>query len=239
MKGMTTMQKTLSWSSKVTAPGGTAMTKNRLPRQRRPAWIAVGATLTGLAMLANVGFYRSAGHRVAVVQLARDVPLGQQVQAADLKVARVAVDQAVATVPKRQLRQVAGQRAAVGLRKGTLLAASQLTTQPYPPRGQKLVTAALKAGMVPLGLAPGWRVRAVFTTGTQDHGAAAATPDSSSAGAQSHASGDVPAVVDQVSAPDSEGTVPVSLLVADADAGTVARQAAAGLVVLVVTEKLG
>jgi hypothetical protein len=46
-------------------------------------------------------------------------------------------------------------------------------------------------------------------------------------------------VVDQVEGPDAEGALTVALLVADADSSRVARQAAAGLVVLVVTERRG
>ncbi|WP_433476550.1 SAF domain-containing protein [Spirillospora sp. CA-142024] len=211
-----------------------------LPRQRRPAWIVMTASLMLCGAMLNAYLYRSADQRAAVVQLARDVAVGQQLGTADLGVTRVAVDGAVATVPERQLRQVVGKRAAVPLRKGTLLAASQLTAQPGPGRGQALVTVPVKSGLVPPGLAPGWRVQAVFTADKQGSGAAGAAPRGNQRPAASaDGEGSVQAVVDQVSAPDSEGAVPVLLRVADSDASALAQQAAAGLVALVVTERLG
>ena len=119
------------------------------------------------------------------------------------------------------------------MRKGTLLAASQLAAQPSPQPGQALVSVPLKASVLPPGLAPGWQVRVVFTPGTQEQGAA----DEVAGHAQSAVSRDVAGVVDQVEGPDAEGARTVSLLVADSESGLVARQAAAGLVVLVVTER--
>jgi hypothetical protein len=183
-------------------------------------------------VLANVHMVRSSNHRVSVVRVARDVPAGQQVVSADVDIARVTLDSTVATVPGRQLAQVAGKRAAVGLRKGTLLAASQLTAEPVPGRGQALVTVALKTGAAPLGLAPGWRVRVVFTTGDQGQGGETVP-------AQATAPRDVPATVDRVGEPGGDGLVAVSLLVAEADGSSVARQAAAEQVVLVVTDRRG
>jgi hypothetical protein len=232
---MTPASKTTSHSSK---PAASAT--GRLARHRRPGWIAAGAGLTAFAVLTNVYLFRSAGERVAVVRLARDVPVGRPLTAADLNVARVAVDETTPTIPGRQLQQVVGKRSAVGLRKGTLLAASELTAQASPGHGQALVTVPLKASSVPPGLAPGWRVRAVFTTSAQDRAAGgAASLGDDRLGGPATAAGDVPGVVDEVTGPDAEGSMSVSLLVDDSTATTVARQAAAGLVVLVVTERLG
>ena len=229
----------------VPKPSGGPMpaSTRRLARQRRPGWIVAGAGLLALAVLANVYLFRSSGERVPVVRLARDVPVGQQIVQADLGVARVAVESAVATVPERQLREVVGRRAAVGLRKGTLLAASQLAAQRSPQKGQALVTVPLKSSAMPPGLAPGWRVRVVFTPGGQDP-AGQGTPGQGAGGmgqsrAQTTALRDIAAVVDQVEGPDAEGAMTVSLLVAESDSSTVARQAAAGLIVLVVTERRG
>jgi len=206
----------------------------RLARQRRPGWIAAGVTLMALAVLTNVYLFQSAGHRVSVVRVARDVPVGQQIGRGDLDVAQVAVDAAVQTIPGSRLDEVVGRRAAVGLRKGTLLAASQVTAQVAPQPGQALVTVPLKPSQVPAGLAPGWQVRVVFTPGS--NGGQDATPNGPAGRA---GSGEVPAVVDQVGEPDTEGTVSVSLQVADAHSSAVARQAAAGLVALVVTARRG
>lgn len=218
----------------VRQPAGEAVSTSskRLARQRRPRWVVAGVMLLAFAVLANVYLFRSSGQRVAVVRLARDVPVGHKIAAADLDVVRVAADGVVSTVPERQLRKVVGRRAAVGLRRGTLLAASQLAAQQSPAPGQALVTVPLKAGVMPPGLAPGWRVRVVFTTGDQAAGGGPAQTR-----AQTGTPRDVAGVVDQVEGPDAEGAMAVSLLVADSDGSMVARQAAAGLVVLVVTER--
>lgn len=225
--------------------GPTPPVSKRLARQRRPGWIAAGVMLLAFAVLANVYLFRSSGERVPVVRLAQDVPVGQQIARADLDVARVAVDPAVTTIPERQVREVVGRRAAVGLRKGTLLAASQLAARPSPRPGQALVAVPVKASALPPGLAPGWRIRVVFTPASQGQdtmGGDAQGPvqeGRAQGGGQGTLLRDVDAVVDQVQGPDAEGAMTVSLLVADADGSVVARQAAAGQVVLVVIERRG
>ncbi|MBA9003053.1 SAF domain-containing protein [Thermomonospora cellulosilytica] len=191
--------------------------------------------LVALAVLTNVYLFQSSSERVPVVRVARDVPVGQEIGRADLDVAQVAVDSVVQTIPGGRLDEVVGRRAAVGLKRGTLLAASQVTGQVSPQPGQALVTVPLKPSQVPAGLAPGWQVRVVFTPGNGSQASAGAA-----GGVESRAgAGDVAAVVDQVGEPDAEGTVAVSLLVADAQSSAVARQAAAGLVALVVTARRG
>lgn len=214
--------------------GGGAPASRRLARQRRPGMIAAAVLLLVLAVATNVYLFRSSGDRVSVVRVARDVAAGHQITQADLDRAGVAVAPSVPVIPARQLGQVVGQRAAVGLREGTLLAASQLTTQQSPPAGQALVAVPLKAGAMPLGLAPGWGVRVVFTFGNQGQEPVAGA---SQGRVQTTALRDVVAVVDEVDGPDAEGAMTVSLLVSDADSSVVARQAAAEMVVLVVTER--
>ncbi|GAA1834796.1 SAF domain-containing protein [Actinomadura chokoriensis] len=187
------------------------------------------------AVVANVHLVQASGHRVPVVLLVRDVPVGHKIVQADLAVTQAAVDPAVATVPGRQLGQAVGRRAAVSLRKGSLLTASQLTAEASPQRGQALVSIPLKSGMLPPRLAPAWKVRVVFASGSQGRAAGDATAQDR----QITTLRDVPAVVDEVDGPDAEGAMTVSLLVADSDSSTVAREAAAGRVVLVVTERRG
>lgn len=218
------------------APGGAGPAPSgRLPRQRRPLWIVAGVTLMVAAVVANVQLVQASGNRVPVVLLARDVPMGHKIVQADLAVTEVAADPAVVTVPGRQLKDVVGRRAAVSLRKGSLLTASQLTEQPSPQRGQALVSIPLKSSVLAPRLAPGWKVRVVFTSSSQGP----ATGEATAQGRQITNLRDVPAVVDEVNGPDAEGAMTVSLLVADSDSSTVAREAAAGRVVLVVTERQG
>lgn len=216
-------------------PVGTA---RRLARQRRPGWIAGGVALLALAVLANVYVFRASSHRITVVRVARDVAIGRQITRADLDTTNVAEAEGVATVPSGQLTQVVGRRAAVDLVHGTLLTARQVTTQLTPQPGQALVTVGLKPSVVPpSGLPPGSRVRIAFTNGGQD------APDAQGGQAGDVRGGqndkDVPAVIDETGGPDADGAVTVSLLVADADASAVAREATAGRLALVITSRGG
>lgn len=207
----------------------------RLARQRRPAWIAAGVALVALAVLVNVYLFTAAGHRVAVVRVARNVAIGQQLVRADLDTSSVVVGPGVQVIPARQLGEVVGRRAAVDLRSGTLLSASQITTALSPQPGQALVTVALKPGQLPPGgLAPGSRLRVVSTPGGQASSDGGTTPPAQ--GGQSPGR-DVPAAVDAVGGPDTDGTMAVSLLVADTDANTVAREASSGQIALVITAR--
>jgi hypothetical protein len=186
-----------------------------------------------LAVLANVYLFQAASHRVRVVRVARNVPIGQQLARTDLNTTNVALDPGVGSIPARQLEEVVGRRAAVDLRAGALLTASQVTTQLTPGPGQALVPVALKPGLLPpRGLVPGSQVRIVATPG-QD------SAEPAGAGQAAQAPKDVTATVDSVSGPDADGTVTAGLLVADADASEAARLAAAGRAALVVTSRTG
>jgi hypothetical protein len=223
-------------NGQITPSGGAG---GRLARQRRPSWIAAGVALVALAVLANVYLFRTSGHRVLVVRVARNVPVGQQLVRADLDTSSVAVGPGVQVIPGRQLGEVVGRRAAVDLRSGTLLTASQVTAQLTPEPGQALVTVAVKPGQLPPGgLAPGSQIRIVSTPGSQVQGqgqgadGAATNPGAGAASAK-----DVSAAVDAVGGPDTDGTMTVSLLVADTDANAVAREASTGQIALVITAR--
>lgn len=222
--------------SKVMGDARSSASSGRLARQRRPGVIAAAAMLLVLAVATNVYLFRSSGERASVVRVARDVAMGHKITQADLDKAEVAVASGVTVIPGHQLDEVVGRRTAVGLRKGTLLAASQLATQQSPPAGRALVAVPMKPGAMPPGLAPGWRVRVVFTFDNQGQESGTGSPQGPT---ETTALRDVAAVVDAVDGPNAEGAMTVSLLVPNANSSAVARQAAAGLVVLVVTERRG
>jgi hypothetical protein len=209
----------------------------RLARQRRPGWITAGVALIGLAVLANVYLVRSSSHRVSAVRVVRDVAIGQPITRADLDVRLVALGPGVQMVPGRELGEVIGRHAAVDLKAGTLLSASQVTTQLTPRPGQALVTIAVKPSQLPPGgLPPGSQVRIVAAPSAQAQPTGA--PTGSGQGAQA-AVKDVAATVDAVGGPDADGTMSVAVLVTDADSSTVARQAAMGQIALIVTTRGG
>lgn len=210
----------------------------RMARQRRPGRIAAGVAVLALALLLNVFLFQSAGHRVLVIRMVRNVPIGEQIRRSDVSTARVAADAGVATIPGRQLGEVVGHRAAVDLRAGTLLAAAQITSQLTPQRGQVLVTVAVKPSQLPPnGLAPGSQVRVVATPQAQDGSGQDVGAGQVPGG--SNPAGDVAATVDQVAGPDADGVMTVSLLVTDAAGDGLVRQASTGRIAVVVMARAG
>jgi len=200
-----------------------------LPRQRRRPMLFLGIALAGLGALAAAWLFTATGHRQPVLALARDVPAGQVITAADLTVASVS-GSGITTIPARQEGQVTGQTAATGLRAGTLLVPADLTSATVPGNGQDLVPVPLKAADLPAsGLAPGDQVLVIATPGAGGQPASGA--------AASQLPGDVPATVYQVSAPDQSGTVTIDLLVQSGYGPPVAAQASTGQVALVVTRR--
>jgi hypothetical protein len=203
-----------------------------LPRQRRRRMLVLGLLLVVAGALAGGYLYTGMSDRTAVVVVTRDVPVGTQISSADLATTQVAVEAAVSVIPGRQLQQVVGRFAAVDLRRGTLLASSQLTGALSPRPGQQVVPIAVKLDQLPArGLNPGDQVLVIATPGEQgqDQGA-------SPAGA-APLSQDTAATVDQVSNPDADGNVRVDLVV-DAKVGpAIVQQASTGRIGFVITSR--
>lgn len=203
-----------------------------LPRQRRRRMFVFAAVLMGTGALLAGYLFTSMSDRVPVVVLARDVPVGQQITVADVGTAAVAVDTNVATIPGQQLHEVVGRMAAVDLRRGDLLAASELTATVSPRSGQQVVPVAVRMAQLPArGLRPGDQVLVIPTPGSNNQGDSA-RPSGAAPLAQ-----DTPATVDQVSAPDAEGAVRVDLVV-DARVGpAIAKQSSTGRIGFVLTAR--
>ena len=139
------------------AVNGAAVSVARLTlskRERRPGYIALLVLL--VVGLAAVGgwLYTTAGQKVAVVVVVRDVPVGQTVSRLDLSTAEVAGD--VTAIAGIRLDTAVGQRAAVELLPGTLLQRAMLATGPVLNAGEAQVGLALKGGQLPAnGVSPG------------------------------------------------------------------------------------
>ena len=165
----------------------------------------------------------AAGHRLPVLALSRDVPMGAAVTADDLRVAHVASDPALQPISANDRSQVVGRHAAMSLAAGTLLTSSMLTDSFAPGPGQALVAVPLKAGQMPArALMPGDHVLAVTGADAASEGTGGAT-----AGAT------LEVVVADLARPTPDGTTVVDVVAASADAANLARQAAAGRVALV------
>lgn len=123
-----------------------------LPKpRRRPALLALGASLAALGVLSGAWLVNSAGDRQSVLAVARDVPYGTVITAGDLTRAEVSLDPTVATVPAAELSQIVGRIAATHLTPGSLLTRSAVTDAAPPASGQVLVAIAVVAGRMPAG----------------------------------------------------------------------------------------
>lgn len=211
-----------------------AATPLRLPvarRRRRIPHLLVGVLLVVVCALAFfVGSLRASG-RVPVLVLARDVDAGQVLTSQDLRVALVAAEAQVGSVPATQATGLVGARMAVPRPAGALLARTDVGPARFPAPGKAVVAVALKAGQFPPDLTPGTSVAALVTSppGATGTGGVAAgrTP-----GRVSRAT--TPTWVDAVVvslAADTSGTTVVALLM-DENAATAVGGAQPGTVAL-------
>ncbi|GAA2843644.1 SAF domain-containing protein [Kribbella solani] len=125
------------------------------PRRRRPALAALAALLVvGGALVAGVLAVRM-DERQAVIQVSRDVGVGQKITSADLTEARVAAD-VPSLIPASRANEVVGLFAKVAMGKGQLLDKSMLTKQGPLQSDKAAVGILLTAGRTPAdGLASG------------------------------------------------------------------------------------
>ncbi|MER6354707.1 SAF domain-containing protein [Streptomyces sp. NPDC001634] len=193
-------------------------------RERRWSMVAVYVLLAVLSALAAAAAVNSASSRSKVLAVARDVPAGHAVTAADVTVAEVSADAALSPLPAADKNSVLGRRAAVDLQKGGLLLASELNPGSGLGDSQQQVGVLVKRGQAPAGtLASGDKVLAVTTPAQGDDTSAKnETPPSS-----------ISAVVVSVSRPDATGSVVVNLAVATTDGPVLATRASQGRIALV------
>ena len=203
------------------------------PARRRPALVVLALLLVVAGALGTASAVSRAGHRVSVLALAREVPEGAQLTAADLTTVDVA-SSGLASIPASAAASVIGERATVPLLAGTLLTRSALATGPALAPGEEVVGVALRSGQLPAeGLSVGDHVSVVLTAAP---GQAAPSGSASSPGAAGSVL--VPdAIVYAAATPGpsagSNAAEVVSLAVADTVAGTLAAAGVAGQVALV------
>lgn len=187
--------------------------------------VALGVALAAAGALVAVYLWNAAGHRTAVLVMARDVPLGATVQRDDVATAEVSVDANVQTIPAGQTGSVVGKVAVGGLTAGALLSPSQLGTAGPVSAGRMLVPLSLPHARMPSsGLTPGDRLRVVDTP------AADADPPTSPPSS-------IPALVVRVGARDLNGVSVIDVTVASGDGPALAARAATGRIAIVVQPK--
>lgn len=198
-----------------------------LPSRRSPMMLMASVALTALGALIAWQVYGVATHRTPVLAMARDVPIGQQLQPQDLRTVALGLDTAVPTIDATGKGTVIGRRAAVDLKAGSLLAPAHLTETLVPAPGQVVVPVALKPSQLPArGIQPGDRVIATAVP--------SASAESGSRLALEH-----PAMVDRVGEPDTDGLIVVDLIVPAEDGTALSRQAAEGKIAMVLQSRAG
>lgn len=194
-------------------------------RRTRPAYVKAGA---GLVAVCGVGIgvaVAGISGRIPVLQMAGPVGAGHRVAAEDLRTVEVAADDGLGLIPAARQSEIIGRIAAVPLVAGDLVTDSKLgSSAKFPPVGEAVTSAALKAGAFPSELKAGDRVAVVMSADASASvsGAAAITPQPA-----------ISATVLTVTSTDTQGAVVVSLLT---DQGSALRigQAAASAMSLVV-----
>lgn len=183
------------------------------PRKRARPYLLLGVVLALGGAFAFAAAFSHLRGRVAVLQLAHPVKPGQVISARDLRSVQVAADANVPLIPLSQSASVIGHPAALTLPAGTLLSRADLGSAALPA-GQTVVAVAVKAGAYPTELASGAKV-AVATVTPAGQGGPSGQPvvvDSLPTAT----------VLSTTTAPDSSGTMSVSLLTGQGAAGHIA-----------------
>jgi hypothetical protein len=201
----------------------------RLPRQRRPAMIALAVALICAGIVASTAVYSATNHRVPVLVAQANVPAGAIIRASDLGTAPVSAGPGVQFIPAAHLRQVIGQVAGTALHPGMLLTPAELAVTRPPGYGQVLVPLPVRPSMLPAsGLRPGDHVLVVATPGDQGQPGLAGAPQLSAP---------VAGEVEAVAGAGTDGFAVVDVLVPARTGADLAAQASTGQFAVVVTRR--
>ncbi|MFE2603592.1 SAF domain-containing protein [Streptomyces mirabilis] len=152
-------------------------------RRRRPGVIALSLALIAAGGAGVAVLMLQVGHRTQVVTVVRDVQVGQVLTEQDLGRASISLDPAVKAVKADNLGSVVGKRAAVELKPGSLLTASQVTKDSLVKAGEQLVPIGLKPEQVPATeLLPGQKVQLVHVPAQGETAKDSGTPPESITG---------------------------------------------------------
>ncbi|MEV8094629.1 SAF domain-containing protein [Kitasatospora sp. NPDC085879] len=198
-------------------------------RRRRPAVLAMAVALIAAGGLGGAALYTSSGQRIAVLAIARDVPMGQTITADDLVVAHIAGDPVLRPLDARDRARTIGLRATTDLRRGALLLKADVTADPALQPGQQIVGLAAKRTQLPAArLQPGLQVLVVYTPDAKsDQAAASRTPETLSA------------TVVTVGRVDTDGSQVVDVAVPAADGPRLAVWVATGRFQVILAPRTG
>ena len=130
--------------------------------RRNPKWIALGVVALCLGALGSFFLYSELSHAQTVIAVSNTVYRGAVVKATDLTTVTVGTTPGIRTIPADELRSLVGQRAAVDLMAGTLLAPEALATIAVPAPDRTVVGVRLVSGRAPVGyLQPSSTIRLI------------------------------------------------------------------------------
>jgi len=186
----------------------------------RTQWLLLAAALTVLAGTLVAWALSQAAARVDVVSIARPVPAGAVIDAADLSVTAIAFDEQVTgLVPAASRERLVGRTAAIALEPGMLLSTGMWADGSQLGDGERTVGALLAPGRFPAGTEPGTSALAIGVNA----GASGPSPEAVA-----------PMTVRVLDATLTDhGELQVTLAASDADAIVIARLAATDMLVLV------
>jgi len=220
---------TASFAPEPARPVPHAPSRNLGARRRRPAVLAMAVALIAAGGLGGAVLYNSSGQRIAVLALARDVPMGQTIAADDLVVAHIAGDPAIKPLDARDRAGTIGLRATTDLRRGALLVKADVTAAPAVQPGQQIVGLSAKRAQLPATrLQPGLQVLVVSTPDNRtDQGSATRTPET------------LTAVVAAVGKADTEGVTVIDVAVGPAEGPRLAAWVASGKFQVILAPRAG
>lgn len=193
--------------------------------RRRWGMFAFAVLVIALGGLASTWLVAAARTQDSVLVLARDVPIGSELTAADLAAARVNLEPSVVSIPAADAAQVVGQVATADLSRGSLLSPTMVAPIAPPTAGTVLVGVAVPASRMPVGpLLAGDRVLIVDTP------PADADPPTTPPGT-------VPATVVRLGPPDVNGARVLDVTVTAADGPALVARSATGRVGLLLLSR--
>jgi hypothetical protein len=139
-----------------TAPG--SRRPPRVARERRPALAALALLLIAGGALGAAYLVLQNGHRVAAIEITRQVGAGERIPPGALSEVDIAVGSGLSYVPWSEAGQVGRFYAATAIPPGTLLTSSMVARVNGLASGKAVVGLALKDGQLPDGLQAGDRV---------------------------------------------------------------------------------
>ena len=195
--------------------------------RRRPALMALGASLTALGVLLGVWLVNSSGDRQSVLAVRQQVAYGSVITADDLTTVQLSTGSGIDAISASRLDEIVGQVATTTLTQGSLLVSSSFMATAPPGEGQVLVALAVPTTRLPAGpLQAGDRVLVVDTP------AAGADPPSLPPNT-------IPATVVRIGETDANGITIVDVTVATNAGPALAARSATGRIALVLQPRTG